>query len=668
MLLRDTRAQHLLLTIAVLAMLAVIALAYAPGLSGGFMFDDITNIVMNPFLVLDHLGVHEMLRAAFSVRSGPLYRPISMLSFALNLYFFGPHPFSFKLVNVVIHLVNALLLLWLTRRLLINCRRRYGFDWSSGTLNWTSLLITAAWVLHPLNLTAVLYIVQRMTSLAALCTLAAMLAYMYGRERSLAGKRGWPLIWLLTPVFGVIGLFCKEDAALLPLYLLVLEWLVFGFRKREQQLAKNITVFYLVGLVVPGLIGIGYLIHQHFWTGYAGRDFTLPERVLTEFRVMILYVKWTFFPDIRELALYHDDIRASTGLLRPLTTLWSLLALIAMLTLALWQRHRRPLICFGILFFFAGQVMESTVLPLELAFEHRNYLPDYGLILAFFSLLLLPVHTGRRYLRASLSWTLAAIILPVLFAALLLRAWEWKDPLSFSYYETLHHPQSKRAQYGLGQVYANLALDGALKNPEIAMQTLAKSAKLSNDIMPDVAMMIVAAKLKLPVNPQWENHAQWFLQNLPFSPQDANSLDSLVNCLPTSCQMLVPQVTALFQSVLQPGSRAHGALINPDFWVIYGNFLTFTGHPLNEVVTTLEKAATLAPTVPIYRINLAKGYIVTEDWPRAEQQIQALKQLNFLGHLDTDIQQLNQRLAAARAQSNNMKPKPEENPGTEALH
>ncbi|MGH8313285.1 MAG: hypothetical protein ACRER9_08380, partial [Gammaproteobacteria bacterium] len=208
MLLRDTRAQRLLLRIAVLTMLAAVALAYTPGLSGGFMFDDITNIVMNPFLALDHLGVHEMLRAAFSVRSGPLYRPISMLSFALNLYFFGPHPFSFKLVNVVIHLANALLLLWLTRRLLINCRRRYGFDWSSGTLNWASLLIAAAWALHPLNLTAVLYIVQRMTSLAALCTLAAMLAYVYGRERSLAGKRGWPLVWLLTPVFGMIGLLC----------------------------------------------------------------------------------------------------------------------------------------------------------------------------------------------------------------------------------------------------------------------------------------------------------------------------------------------------------------------------------------------------------------------------------------------------------------------------
>lgn len=658
------RVQRLLLTIAVLAMLAAVTLAYAPGLSGDFMFDDITNIVMNPFLPLDHLGVHELLRAAFSVRSGPLYRPISMLSFALNLYFFGPHPYSFKLVNVVIHLANALLVLWLTRRLLINCRRRYGFEWSSGTLNWASVIIAAAWALHPLNLTAVLYIVQRMTSLAALCTLAAMLAYMYGRERSLAGQRGWPLVWLLTPLFGVIGLFCKEDAALLPLYLLVIEWLAFGFRNQHGQTSRNVLAFYAVGLVLPGLAGGALLIHQRFWEGFAGRDFTLPERVLTEFRVVLLYVKWTFFPDIRELALYHDDIRASTGLLHPLTTLWSLLALIAMLALAFWQRRKRPLVCLGILFFFAGQMMESTVLPLELAFEHRNYLPDYGLILAFFSLLLLPARTGPRYLRASLSWTLAVIILPVLFGALLLRSWEWKDPLSFSYYETLHHPQSQRAQYGLGQVYANLALRGNLKNPELAVQTLAKSAKLSNDIMPDVAMMIVAAKLKLPVDPGWETHAQWLLQNLPFNSQDESSLNYLVNCLPASCKVLVPQATALFQSVLQPGSRAHTTLANPNFWVIYGNYLTFTGRPLNEVVATLEKAAALAPTVPIYRINLAKGYIVTGNLPSAEKQIQALKRLNFLGHLDISIKQLNESLATARAHANDETPEAVDNSGS----
>lgn len=660
--------QRLLLTIAVLAMLAAVALAYAPGLSGDFMFDDIANIVRNPFLPLDHLGVHELLRAAFSSRSGPLYRPVSMLSFALNEYFFGHHPYSFKLVNVIIHLANALLLLWLTRRLLINCRHRYGFDWSSGTLNWASVIIAAAWALHPLNLTAVLYVVQRMTSLAALCTLAAMLAYVYGREHSLAGKRGWPLVWLLTPVFGVIGLFCKEDAALLPLYLLVMEWLVFGFRNLSGRTSRNILVFYAIGLVLPGLMGGAFLVHQHFWAGFANRDFTLPERVLTEFRVMILYVKWIFFPDIRELALYHDDIRVSTGLLHPLSTLWSLLALIAMLAVAFWQRRRRPLICLGILFFFAGQMMESTVLPLELAFEHRNYLPDYGLILAFFSLLLLPASTGRRYLRASLSWTLAAIILPVLFGALLLRSWEWKDPLSFSYYETLHHPQSQRAQYRRGQVYANLASAGALKNPEIALQTLAKSAKLSTDIMPDVAMMIVAAKLKLPAAPGWETHAQWLLQNLPFNSQDEASLDALVNCLPTSCKALEPQAAALFQGVLRPGSRAQGALLNPNFWVIYGNYLTFTGHPLNEVIATLEKAATLAPTVPIYHINLAKGYIVTQDWPAAEKQIQTLRRLNFFGHLDTDIRQLNESLATARAHANDKTPEANGTPGAKTLH
>jgi len=389
----DKHTQRILLWAAVLGLLAATLLAYYPGLHGPFLFDDNPNITGNPGIQIASLAPHELLRAAFSTRSGPLYRPISMLSFAFNYYFFGESSFPFKLTNLIVHLIDVLLILWLTRRLLLNCRRRYQFAWADTRLAWASVLIAAAWALHPLNLTAVLYVVQRMTSLAALFTLAAILTYVYGRERTLAGKTGWPLVWLLTPFFGVLGVLCKEDAALLPLYLLVIEWLIFGFRNARQTTSRNILAFYLCGLVLPGILGLAFLISHSFWAGYVTRDFTLSERVLTEFRVVLLYIRWTFIPDIRQLALYHDDLAVSTNLMTPLSTLWSLLALIALLVIAWWQRKRRPLISLGILFFFAGQAMESTIMPLEIAFEHRNYLPDYGLLLATFSFLLLPAYT-----------------------------------------------------------------------------------------------------------------------------------------------------------------------------------------------------------------------------------------------------------------------------------
>lgn len=647
--LSDKYTQRWLFALAALATLAAVALAYVPGLTGDFMFDDIPNILNNPFLPLHSLSSHALLASAFSSHSGLLYRPLSMLSFAFNEYLFGPGPYSFKLTNVILHLINALLVLWLSGRLLSLCGTRYQFPWTDAQLRWAAVIIAAAWALHPLNLTAVLYIVQRMTSLAALFTLAGMLAYLYGRERSQSGRSGWPLVWLLTPLFGVIGLFCKEDAALLPLYLLIIEWLIFGFRSQNQRMARNIVVFYLLGLILPGLIGIAYLTHIDFFAAYAGRDFTLSERVLTELRVVLLYIKWTFFPDIRELALFHDDIALSTGLLHPVTTLLSLLALLAILLLAFWQRRRRPLLCLGILWFFAGQLMESTVLPLELAFEHRNYLPDLGLILAFFSLLLLPVAPRSELkLRPSLRWTLAIIIMPVLLSTTLLRAWEWRNPLSFAYYEAHHHPGSQRAQYVLGQAYSNIALAGGLKNPEQALRALAQAAAISNVIMPDVAMMMVSAKLHLPVNPKWTQHALELLRSRAVSVQDVDSLASLVNCIPTDCKGLADETLTLLMAALHPQGQYRHSVPDPSLWVVYGNFLTFTGHPPQEVVPLLQRAVTVDPNGAIYRINLAKGLIVIGDLSGAQQQIDVLRKLNFLGHLDLSIQELETRLATAR--------------------
>ncbi|MGH8396971.1 MAG: hypothetical protein ACRETA_01825 [Gammaproteobacteria bacterium] len=637
------------LLITVLLLLVATLLAYWPGLHGPFLFDDYSSITNNPALHLGGLARHDLMRAAFSSHAGLLLRPISMMSFAMNYYFFGESSFSFKLVNLFIHLANALLILWLSRRLLVNCRRRFQFEWTDTQLTWASVIVTAVWALHPLNLTSVLYVVQRMTSLAALFTLTGMLAYIYGRERMVAEKTGWPLVWLLTPLCGVIGVLCKEDAALLPLYLLVIEWLIFGFQSANQRVAKNVWAFYFCGLLLPGLIGVAYLIHHHeILAGYAGRSFTLPERVLTEFRVVFLYIKWTFFPDIRQLALYHDDIRVSTGLLAPMTTLWSLLALVALLALAVWQRKQRPLLSLGILWFFAGQMMESTVLPLLIAFEHRNYLPDYGLLLAFFSLLLLPAASGSHVLRPSLRWALAALILPVLFSATFIRASEWRSYLDFAYYEALHHPESGQALYSLGQAYSNLALAGDLKNPEQALQALSRAAAHSTNIMPDVAMMIVSAKLNRPGNPEWEQHARELLLAKPLGVEDMNSLKALVSCMPTKCQALKSTTLSLIQTAFISANRY---VPNADLWIVYGNYLTYTSHPLNEIVAAMQQAADLAPSIPQYHINLAKGLTMEGEFDAAESQIQQLSRLNKFGSLDSEIQQLKANLAAGRAET-----------------
>jgi len=658
--LADKNIQRLLLLSAVLVMLAVTVLAYYPGLHGPFLFDDITNIRDNRALLFKSFSLHDILRAAFSSRAGILYRPLSMLSFAFNIHFFGNQSFSFKLTNLSIHLSNALLILWLSRRLLINCRQRYQFVWPDNSISWMSVLLAGIWALHPLNLTAVLFIVQRMTSLAALFTLTAILAYVYGRERMLAGKTGWPLVWLLTPALGVIGVFCKEDAALLPLYLLVIEWLIFGFRDARRALAKNLLVFYACGLVLPVMLVLFDLFtHPQFFLGaYAYRDFTLPERIFTEFRVVVLYIYWTFIPDIRNFALFHDDLSVSKNLITPLTTLWSLLAIIVMFIIAWWQRKRRPLLSLGILFFFAGQAMESTILPLELAFEHRNYLPDYGLLLAAISLLLLPAseHKYRAYrARMSLRWAIVIAAIPVLLLVTHLRAAEWDNYLDFTYYEAQHHPDSPRAVYSLGQMYAMLALSGDAGVTDKALHTLTKAAAISKNIMPDVAMMMMSTKLKLAIDPDWLVHAQAILHTYPLGPEDTGSFNNLTNCLTKDCKALIPTDHALFMSAFQSNNLQALNRSRADLWTIYANYLTFTGAPLTGIIAAMQRAVDAEPNIPRYRISLIKGLLMAGEFDAANDQIGELSRQNSFGSLDLDIQSLKDSLSATRTQADKSK-------------
>ncbi len=173
---------HLLL----IAILGLVIIVYQPGLSGGFLLDDFPNIIHNPQTELRQLPPEQIAQPLFT---GILTRPLSMLSFTLERYFFGLHPFIFKLTNLIIHLINTTLVFLLVQALLFHFQARYPesirFHTSTPIL---ALLVTAAWALTPINLTAVLYIVQRMESLATLFMLAGLLAYIHGRSQMEEGQ------------------------------------------------------------------------------------------------------------------------------------------------------------------------------------------------------------------------------------------------------------------------------------------------------------------------------------------------------------------------------------------------------------------------------------------------------------------------------------------------
>lgn len=429
----------------VLPLLALIAvLIYSPGLQGPFLFDDAPHISQNTQVHIPDLSLESLNRAWHSsYAKGVSSRPLSQLTFGVNHALGGLDPEYFKTTNLTIHLLNGLLIFALARRLTRVLARDRRLPSAADTA-WPALLITALWLLNPLNLTPVLYVVQRMTSLSALLVLAGLWCYVSGRLRMADGDhRGFWLAFVGFPIAG-IGILAKESAALYPLFVLVLEWtLLRGLKAPRRTL--------LIGIVaaLPLALGLAYFVTHPGLIGYGGRAFTLEERVLTEARVLWLYLRMLFVPDLAQLGLFHDDIPTSVSLTSPWTTLPALAAWLALLPAAILGAKRWPLASFAMLFYLAGHALESTVIPLELIFEHRNYLPSFGPLFAAGVGLALITQRARypRWLQAG------ALLYVVLLATVThLRAWDWSSHNRLVLTEAEHHPDSARANFSLAKL------------------------------------------------------------------------------------------------------------------------------------------------------------------------------------------------------------------------
>jgi hypothetical protein len=370
-----------------LALIAT-AIVYWPGLYGSWLFDDYPNIVDNRGVQPAQGDLPSLIGAALSSPASDFKRPLASLSFAANYLAAGLDPFWMKATNLVIHLLNGLLVFLLTRALL----RIDADDRGKQRAGNVAALIAMAWLLLPINLTSVLYVVQRMESMANLFVLTGLLGYVIGRQRMLdhPGRIGYLLLSMASlTVPSSIGVLAKETAVMLPLYALLIEWLVFRFRAASPgRIDRRIAALFVVVLLLPMIVGLAWLVPRLLQPeSWATRDFTMGTRLLTELRIMVDYIGWTILPLPHSLSFYHDDYVVSSGLLSPWTTLTSGLCLLALAGLMFWLRKRRPLAALGIALFLGCQVLTGTILPLELVYEHRNYFASFGLMLALFSLL-----------------------------------------------------------------------------------------------------------------------------------------------------------------------------------------------------------------------------------------------------------------------------------------
>lgn len=431
------------------ALALAVLLIYLPGLEGGFVFDDEVNIASNPALSPALWDAGALWEAAFSSASGPLGRPLSMLSFSLNAALHGMEPWGFKLGNLLLHLLNGALLWWLLRLLFLTPVLQARLP--AAQVSWLALALTALWLAHPLNLTTVLYVVQRMTSLATLFTLLGLIGYLHARLRMQAGRPGMALLFGATLLCTAAALLSKESGVLLPRYALLLEALLFRFQTPRRSDALAVRAYGLIFVALPALSLAIFLAANPDWleARYAMRPFTLEQRLLTESRVLVEYLGLSWLPAVSRLSLYHDDFPISQSLWAPPGTLAATLVVLSLGALVWLLRRRAPLAALGCGWFLVGHLLESTLLPLEIMHEHRNYLPGLGplLVLAAAALWL-----GRRLARPAVAPALLVSLALAFGGVTWVRAQQWSHPLDHAALEAHHRPGSARAQYALGRL------------------------------------------------------------------------------------------------------------------------------------------------------------------------------------------------------------------------
>lgn len=469
-------------------LLALAYIVYLPGLSGAFLFDDFGNL---PPLG-DTGPIHHAWQAWAWITSGfagPTGRPISLASFLLDTRTWPAPPDGFKHTNVIIHLINGLLLAGLSHAL----ARGFGLDWRRAI--WVGVLAAGFWLLHPFWVSTTLYVIQRMAMLAALFVFAGLWAFVHGRLQMRAGKPIRAYIWMsMGLALGtLLATFSKENGALLPLLAWVIEAFVFDTDQRALDRDGKWFIWWRrLFIYLPSAVLLAYMAYQlpMLFAGQTyGRNFTPWERLLTETRIVWTYLRELWLPGLHDGGLFNDDIRISTGLLQPISTLFAALGILLLVVVSVLARMARTpwirAVGLAIAFYFLGQLLESTWLPLELMFEHRNYLPS-GLMFLPLALFLVQHTTSKQRWPA---WTAVAIL--TVFALLTTkRADVWGKPFVQALSWAHQHPDSARAQSYLANFWeqtgnypeAERLLDGAFKKHPDDLLVLANRAFVACDM------------------------------------------------------------------------------------------------------------------------------------------------------------------------------------------
>jgi hypothetical protein len=491
---RQVQLRKLAPLLAMAAVLAIAWFAYRPALSGTFLLDDTPNL--SGLASIDDEG--SALQFVLGGTAGHLGRPLALASFVPQADAFDHNAEPFIRINILIHLLNGVLLFAFSvqiARVTLENRR---------DVPWLALSVTALWLFMPLLASSSLLIVQRMTTLSATFVLAGLLAYMVARRQlDTRPVASFAAMTLSLVAATLLAAFSKENGALLPVFVLVLEATI--LTPPQHLPARQWNAWRSVFLIAPALIFLVFLIVQLPYGEQvtAKRGFTGAERLLNETKILWEYIINAFLPRGSQLGPFHDWRQSPTLFFDPITIIALIAWLVVVVAALIWRRTYR-VAALAALWYLVGHSLESSTIPLELYFEHRNYVPIIGPI---FALCYTVFVLGGRY-RVISRVALAAytsICAGVLFTTTSM----WGKPLLAASYWYNHNPSSVRAATTLSSqqliemgphVTIETLRDFATRNPEhayIRIPELTLSCRVAPD--EDHSRIVEDLKAALPL-------------------------------------------------------------------------------------------------------------------------------------------------------------------------
>lgn len=434
-----------------------------PGLAGGFILDDWPN--------LDGLNQvnasHQLSQFIFSGVASELGRPLSLLSFALQAEHWPGNPYPFKFVGLCIHIANAWLV-YVCCYLLGQIR-----SWPQRSTFLFAGTVFSLWLFHPLNISTVFYVVQRMVLLAGFFSLLGVVSFLWSIKHDQQQPSN---VYLAIASIGmvityVLGILSKENAVLTGLMLSVLY--VCLLRDRCGNKCWDAWVI-IVGLL-PSLLVLGYLclhIAQH-----SQPDFGPFQRLLTESVVLQDYLDKILLPTPKKLNIFNDGFPSYKHLFASSVTIKSVSFWLALIALALVLRKRAAFFAFGIFWFLSGHILESSIFGLELYFEHRNYLPSLGILIGVVGTVIelnLKAADCSNTAKKWLNYGLTALLFSMASAYVLVYGAEistWRSPGALAISALTERPDSIRAHQEASAYFAN---SGDYANSTLLVQAIEK--------------------------------------------------------------------------------------------------------------------------------------------------------------------------------------------------